>query len=41
MQKQIDSTRMTAYLIIAALTSKQLQLIFANEIALCKEQNYK
>ena len=37
MQKQIASTRMTAYLIIPALTSKQLQHIFVNKIALCKE----
>ena len=34
MQKQIASTRRTAYLLIAALTSKQLQHIFVNEIAL-------
>ena len=38
MQKQIASTRMTAYLISPALTSKQLQHDFVNKIALCKEK---
>ena len=37
MQKQIASTRMTAYLISPALTSKQLQRDFVNKIALYKE----